>query len=723
MPVAVIDLDGAVRASNEAFDEFFGWDRAEVGELDSRRLRSAVDTSWPDHHLALARAGTVAQPAHHRFRRLNGAPVLANLRTWPFHDESGAVVAMVAGFTAASLDEVDRYRLLWLSLEEQHELMVEWALDGTVLSCNRSCREFFGWPDTVVGRNLDELQMWAEPDNRVLVVGGLMAGVIVERQQRAYDNGRVVEWAETAVRDERGNVRSIFSMGQEVTDRVRVEEALRRSERRNRVMVSNIQDAVVLVDADGRFVDGSAMEHLRLGLGGPDELVGRRLGGLVHPDDEPRARAVFDAILAGSPGATEWCEVRVRTPSGDHSWVELSGVNLLHDPEVEAVVLTVRNVDERKRLEIELDERRREAQEALRQRMALIAQVGHELRNPLQGMVSFVEVLERRSLPDDVAEAVGALAGLVGSMRRVVDDLLDASQLNLGTLRVRSERVDLGPIIDGVVLVARQQAQPGVEIHADPLPADLRWVDGDADRIRQALTNLLSNACRHTASGEVRVAVQAAAAEGQVRVAVLDTGSGVASDDVTRLFRPFERGPQPGADVPGIGLGLAIVAGIASAMGGSSGAAPRAEGGSAFWIDIPRHSAAESAPPPSPRREVPFRRVVLVDDEPVSRLAVEYVLRDLGADVTSLPSAERALAHLADHPADVLVVDVQMPGIDGLELARRVRAGGGVQPLIAVMTGDATDATRAAAAAAGADVFLPKPAGIGDLVDVLTRER
>jgi PAS domain S-box-containing protein len=194
VPVVIVGLDGRIVRGNDAFCELFGCNPHQLAGMRAREIGDALDTSWPDFHLQQAKAGVVSgQSVHHRFRRVDGGHLTANLRTWPAYDEDGAVVAMCATFTAATASDANQYRLLWQALEHQYELMCEWALDGTVLFCNRACREFFGWPETVVGRNLDEVYEWDHSNTRVFVVGALMAGQHVDRQRRDYPDGRVVE--------------------------------------------------------------------------------------------------------------------------------------------------------------------------------------------------------------------------------------------------------------------------------------------------------------------------------------------------------------------------------------------------------------------------------------------------------------------------------------------------------------------------------------------------
>ena len=181
-------------------------------------IADPVDTTWPSCICSeAARACPAGSPCIIGSGVSTGAewwPTCARRRGW---SGDGAVVGMIAFFTPANADLPNRYQLLWQALEDQQELMTEWALDGTIMFCNRACREFFGWDETVIGRNLDDVYDWGTEDSRVMTVSGTLAGVRDEPRQRIYASGRIVEWADTAVRDEYGNITSVFSMGRDIT--------------------------------------------------------------------------------------------------------------------------------------------------------------------------------------------------------------------------------------------------------------------------------------------------------------------------------------------------------------------------------------------------------------------------------------------------------------------------------------------------------------------------
>jgi CheY-like chemotaxis protein/anti-sigma regulatory factor (Ser/Thr protein kinase) len=336
-------------------------------------------------------------------------------------------------------------------------------------------------------------------------------------------------------------------------------------------------------------------------------------------------------------------------------------------------------------------------------------------------------VLASADLKGDLADAAWALYRQSTTMRRIVDDLLDVAQLEVGTLRVHVERVDLQYVFNDSMAVARELAGDDVTVAADDIADELRFVQGDPDRVRQVLVNLLSNACKHTARGSITVQAVAGSAPGTVRVTVTDTGAGIDGDDIERLFRPYERGSAEGS--PGVGLGLAIVKGTIEAMGGRAGAEPRPAGGSVFWFELPIAEpthAPETAATITSLHDIPDRydaSVLVVDDDPVNRLVATLQLRALGAQVATAATGDEAWAMLQEQPFDVAFIDVQMPGMSGLDLVRLMRTLPRPHPLMAVMTASATAADQEAAAEAGADTFVPKPATVNDIRATLQRHR
>lgn len=718
----LIDADGYVVWANAECCDLFGWDpttkpRLHLSEvLDPEVLAFAHDTQ-----VKLQRGELTELRVHAHLVRLDGTRFDAHTRGNAVRfgpDQQLGMLGVVTPIAGAEFDSPYRR-----ALDLQRELICEWSIDGTIIFCNGAYRDYFGFDDTVLGHNLHEFVQADDETDPDATMARFMAGESTVLVMRHYDDGRSIEWANTLVRSAHGAPVSVLAVGRDSTERLRAEEALRRNEEKFRAMVTYIWDSILLLDGEGNLLD--ATSSYRSDLGYPaGHWDATTLPDVLHPDDRDAAYLTLASLVDRGPQAEAWLELRAQRADGTYSWLELNGINRLDDPSVNALIITVRNVDRRKQIERELAERSAEAHAALRRRVGFVAQVSHELRNPLHGMLGLSELLATADLPPALADAAWALYRQSTTMRRIVDDLLDVAQMEVGNLSVSIERVDVQFVFNDTAVVAREICRPGVEVEVVDPPTDLRFVMADPDRARQAVANLLSNACKHTANGWVRLAASPGATPATVRISVSDTGSGVDADDVARLFQPYERGARDGA--PGVGLGLAIVKGTIDAMGGSVGGAPREGGGSVFWIELPLAAAEQSAIPSTPVASTtladhfPFR-VLVVDDDPVNQLVATLQLRKLGADVVTASSGEEGWGLLQVQQFDVAFIDVQMPGMNGLDLVRLAQSLPSPRPLMAVMTASATAADQQDAVDAGADMFVTKPATAADVRDVLQR--
>ncbi len=719
--VGVVDLEGFILWANAACRELIGWDpiarpRVHISDVidpDMYALAHEIQHRMGQEPHAEMKIAT-------RMRRLDNSAFDASVhaRTVQFGPENTTGLLGVVTPTHESFDDNPIRR----AMDLQRELVCEWALDGRILSCNRAYRDYLHNGEEMVGRNIDEFVHWEEGSHRDDLVGYLLSGEPTYVNTGTYDDGRSIEWSNTLVRSPNGDAISVLAVGRDVTERLRAEEVVRRNEERFRTMVTYIWDSIMLVDRDGNLLD--ATSSYRTDLGHPPEFWAQNsLVDIVHPDDQKSALLKLATLVEAGPMAETWFELRARRSDGTYSWLELNGANLLDNPAVNAILLTVRNVDRRKAIESELTDRHARAEAALRERSRFVAQVSHELRNPLHGMLGLSEILTKSELSPELAEAARAIYRQSTTMRHIVDDLLDMAQLEVGTLRICLADVDLDAVFHDAIETARAIVGPDVNLRSSGPTPELRYVRADSDRLHQAIGNLLSNAGKYSERGEIRITTSPGEQPRSVRISVLDSGVGIQAADVQRLFEPYERGAD--AAGAGAGLGLAIVKGTVEAMGGNVGAAPRPEGGSCFWIELPLAEpgtddaihAPDATPPHGVARFAV--NVLVVDDDPVNLLLAQLQLTDVAKGVTTASSGEAAWALLQEHQFDAAFIDVQMPGMSGLDLVQLIRAMPQPHPLVIVMTASATAADRDAALAVGADEFLAKPATRTDILDAL----
>jgi signal transduction histidine kinase/CheY-like chemotaxis protein len=373
---------------------------------------------------------------------------------------------------------------------------------------------------------------------------------------------------------------------------------------------------------------------------------------------------------------------------------------------------------------------RRIAEAQTAAKSAFIAMVSHELRTPLGAILSGAADLARDAADARTKDKGALIADAGAMMRSLLNDLLDHSKIEAGRMSVEVLDFDPKALVNDTARFWRAGAKAkGLSLKMTggrDLPA---WLRGDPVRIRQILNNLLSNAIKFTAEGRVEIAVEARrqGEAWQLSVAVSDTGPGLTAEQLSRLFTAYD---QLGADTArtfgGTGLGLSISRDLAQLMGGDLIAQAPAGGGARFVLSLP---APEGAAPsqPAPRASVPqvfagAPMALVVDDHEVNRRVLDQILRALGLRVETAADGEAALTIAGARRFDVILMDVNMPGLDGLDATRRLRAQGPntVTPVIAVTAG-VSPAERAACAAAGMNDCVEKPFEVASLHTALAR--
>jgi signal transduction histidine kinase/CheY-like chemotaxis protein len=355
-----------------------------------------------------------------------------------------------------------------------------------------------------------------------------------------------------------------------------------------------------------------------------------------------------------------------------------------------------------------------EAEAASRAKDLFVATLSHELRNPLAAISNAAEALQRQAA---APPAVQIILRQIAQLRRLLDDLLDTARAVYGKLKLEQRRVDLRAIAESVLAEHLSRGQALGRVHATGGDA---WVDGDPVRLKQMIDNLVDNAVKY---GARRVDVALEAAGDWVELAVRDDGQGIAPELLPRLFEPFVQGEQAlDRAQGGLGLGLALVNRLAALHGGSLAAASEGRGrGATFTLRLPRAQA------PARRVELAVvgagatnRRLLVVDDEPDARESLRALLELEGHKVAVAADGATALEALARFAPDAALVDIGLPGMDGYELARHLRAASEDVVLIAV-TGYGQREDRERARLAGFAAHLTKPFSYEELRGALVQ--
>jgi len=555
----------------------------------------------------------------------------------------------------------------------------------------------------------------------------------------------------TALRSGSGHLEGFAKITRDLTERKVHEETLRRSEERFRLFMEAVTDyAIFMLDANGYVLTWNAGAQRTKGYL-PDEIIGQHFS-RFHPPDAVASgwpdHELQEAIEKGRFRDEGW---RVRK-DGSRFWADVS-MTALRDPagQLYGFAQITRDLSERKRAEAVAEHGARreevldaeraariEAQRAARSKDDFLATLSHELRTPLNAILGWAQILQRSGAlrAEDLKRGTDAIERNARAQVHLIDELLDLNRIMAGRVTLDVQPLMPVDIVLGIVESAEPAAQAkGVRLEKilDPQAGP---VSGDPARLQQIVSNLLGNAIKFTPKGG-RVQVLLERVNSHIELTVSDTGIGITPGFLPQVFERFAQEDSSASRTHGgLGLGLAIAKQLVELHGGTLRAKSAGEGrGASFVVNLPlivaatgqrepdrfhpTHSAAPDAPTALPKLD--GVRVLVVDDERDARDLIRRVLEDHGAVVSAVASGREALRALATEPPDVLLSDVGMPGMDGYQFMRSVRASDldyRRVPAIA-LTAFARGEDRKKALLAGYQSHLAKPFDIAELVIVV----
>jgi PAS domain S-box-containing protein len=744
--IYAVDIDGVITYWNRGAEGIYGYTTQEATGQSLMMLIPPERHEMERDILERLRRGERIKRYESVRRRKDGSHVDISLTVSPMKNAQGEVI----GTSRIARDITERKRAeeaqahLAAVVEHSRDPIISKSPDGTVTSWNSAAEALFGYSAAeMIGQSVRRIippELMAEEDE---ILDRLRAGQSVEHfeTERLTKDGRRVPVSLTIspIKDATGLVVGASKVVHDITERKRAEEELRRARLRLELSLQASGAVTWGWNVVEDRLDEWTPQYRRLYGFAPDESTTVETWlTRVHPDDRARLSDRVQQIL-DTPGDDEWNEeFRVIHPELGERWIfglgrafrdeagrvlRMTGVNL-------DITGRKRQEEERSRLLASERYAREQAEAANRLKDEFLATVSHELRSPLNAILGWARMLRDKRLDEEgAAHALEVIYRSARAQNRLIGDLLDVSRIITGKLRLQVSVVDLIPITEAAMDVVRPAADArGIKL-ISALDRTAGPVSGDADRLQQIIWNLLSNAVKFTpAGGQVMIRLEREG--GGVTLTVSDTGVGIEPEFLPFVFDRFRQfASEPARPSAGLGLGLAIVRHLVELHGGVVSAASRGRGqGATFtvafplaagrqeWSEARRGRPAGAGEIPQGRASAPDRlrdlRVLVVDDEPDARDLLGLMLTSHGAEVRACASAAEALRTLDEWRPDVLVFDIGMPGEDGYELMRKVRArgperGGHIPAIALTAYARAEDARRALKA--GYQTHVAKP--------------
>lgn len=619
--------------------------------------------------------------------------------------------------------------LLSAILKSSHDAIVSKSLEGIIWSWNRGAERLFGWSAAeAVGQPIALIIPRERHQEEEMILARLRRGEKIDQYEtiRVRKDGRRIDISLTIspMRNSEGRLIGAVKIGRDITDRRRAEEALKASEERQAAVLEQLPVGVGALDRQGQITIGNAVlrELLRDGI----------------PSRDPEIRSRWKAVdSAGRPIPLEQWPVQ-RALRGEH----VSGMEFIYTDEQShqrwllvtatpfrggengtiGALCILQDISELKRAEEAL-------READRVKDEFLAVLGHELRNPLAPIRTGLDLLEQAPGDQKVIESVRPmLKRQVTHLVRLVDDLLDISRVNRGKINLDRSPLDLAAPVRAALeqtkpLIAERRCELILHLSDAPVP-----IHGDLERLTQVAANLLTNAAKYNQPGGTITVTTEIDERGHGVLKVKDTGFGIPPDQVNRLFKFFSQIPEHQARTGGggLGIGLALSHQLITMHGGTMEVQSEGLGqGSEFVVRLPLNAAAQETArvEDQAQGDRSARRVLVVDDNVDAAQSLCMLLERQGHLVEVAYEGRAALQEIDKFRPEVLLLDLGLPGMDGIEVAKHARATPAGQNLLLIaVTGWGQEADKSRTREAGFNHHLTKPVDAAELDRLLQGE-
>jgi PAS domain S-box-containing protein len=747
VPVAVADLKGSVLTVSSAVVSMFGWQREEelVGHLVTDYV-APEDRDRAAANIARIVAGELQGPVEYRALRKNGVVFAIEASGELIRDDDGkptSLVLLVRETTEGQRVEANLAQersLLKALMDNTPDHVYFKDADSRFIMISKAHAGRFGLsdPSEAVGKTdfdffTEEHARPAFEDEQEIMRTGLSIVDLEEKETRLDGTETWVSTTKLARTDAHGRTLGTLGISRDITKRKQAEETLRESEEKYRALVEKANEAIYIAQ-DGVFVFANPRMVEVLGVPAR-ELEGKPFLDFIFSEDRELVGAKYAKRVAGEHVADRY-DFRMIGAGGQTIWVFLSAAAIQWNGR-SATLNMLSDVTARKQAEAELEQTNRalaeataRAESANQAKSDFLANMSHEIRTPMNGVIGMTGLLLDTELDEDQRRYAETVRTSGESLLALLNDILDFSKIEAGKLKLETLDFDVRALLDDFAgLMALRAQDKGLEFICAAAPEVPAHLSGDPGRLRQVLLNLAGNAVKFTHRGEIAVRASVASETDTavvLRFSVKDTGIGVPADKQELMFQKFTQADASTTrKYGGTGLGLAISKQLVELMGGEIGLVSEEGHGSEFWFTALFGKPVGMARPLRPPAQIRGVHILIVDDSPTNRDILAAQLNAWGMrpeETSNGPDALLALARAKDagDPFAAVILDMQMPGMDGEDLARTIKSDEALaHTILVLMTSIGQKGDAKHMEELGFAGYLVKPARQSDLFDCL----
>ena len=639
---------------------------------------------------------------------------------------------------------IARKSQLQLALQTARMGVLEWDAMQDRVTWSDSLHEIFGYAPGEIEATRDGLLSIVHPADRAMLQSRMASAMYgceefsVEYRVICGNAGTVI-WTYgigSLQRDDQGRLQRMTSVVQDVTAKKTSEQKLAQNKHRLQQVVDGASVGIAFVKATGQLVTANDAALRMLGVSRTQfDREGYDWTNSIRHEDRPKANTIVDELKAS--GRMRPQEILLSHTGGKLQPVQISSISVSAEDDEHVVFLV--DLSEQKRYEQSIEEARRSAEAANTTKSEFLANMSHEIRTPMSAIIGYLDILARNLTEPDDLKCVSIIRHNSRFLLEIINDILDISKIEAGKLALQKKRFRPEKLLADVrSLMQVRAAEKGLELNFECDGKIPKTIRSDDKRLKQILVNLIGNAIKFTEEGSVDLRVRFIQAEQLLAFDIVDTGIGIEPKLLAKLFQPFTQGDTSlNREFGGTGLGLTISQRLANLLGGEILAESELGDGSVFSLRIAvgsLNNVPMTAPnlsiriaEPKPKSDVKLPRlsgkILVVDDRRDIRHIAKHILEDVGASVSEAEDGKQAIncirqAELAEDEFDLIVMDMQMPVMDGYAATRQLRASGFDKPIVA-LTAHAMRGDRKKCIDAGCSDYLTKPLDRRQFVNLL----